>query len=74
MTKLQTLISALEHNALRRATEKPHNSSRKPLARLKHSLWVRAHPHIIEQQQEFNIRARRGKWACLLTLDALKEK
>jgi hypothetical protein len=42
-----------------------HNSSNKPLARLKHSLWALSNPREIENNRNWNIKLRRHKWAKL---------
>lgn len=40
-----------------------HNRSIKPLARLKHSLFRLQHPRMQVNEEEFNRRAGRRKWA-----------
>jgi hypothetical protein len=59
-------------NAINHATQIPHNSSRKPLARLKHSLWALRYPRVAIVNQRANITLRRGKWTCLRALGGEK--
>jgi hypothetical protein len=42
-----------------------HNSSTKPMARLKHALWMVTHTKEIEENRQWNIRTRRRKWSQL---------
>jgi hypothetical protein len=39
-----------------------HNSSTKPLARLKHSLWALANPGVARRNLEWNAKYRLHKW------------
>lgn len=47
-----------------------HNSSKKPLARLKHALWMIENPRILQDNLNWNVRHKLHRWVALRTAPA----